>query len=380
MVNSNTSALGIIFPNNYDEFIPELVSVRMMASIPFASRYRLIDFTLSGMVNCGINNISIVANKNYQSLMDHLGSGREWDLVRKNGGLHLIPPFAEKDAKAYSGRVDALYNLRGFLKGQKEKYVILSASNVVANFDYSAMIENHAASGADITVAYRPQEIPEGYKNEQDDSKGFYYTFRIDNGRITKIFVNSKDDGIQDVSLSIFVIERELLIKLVEEAAKLGQRYFERDVLLPQLDKLNIQAYKYDGYIAYITSMKSYFDENMKLLDERNLDALFEPAPVYTKVRDDNPTAYLEGSRASNVMVADGCMIEGEIENSILFRGVKVGKGAKVKNCILMQDTVIEPGVDVEYAITDKQVTITAGKQLKGTDTFPVYIAKFQTV
>lgn len=380
MVNSNTSALGIIFPNNYDEFIPELVSVRMMASIPFASRYRLIDFTLSGMVNCGINNISIVANKNYQSLMDHLGSGREWDLVRKNGGLHLIPPFAEKDAKAYSGRVDALYNLRGFLKRQKEKYVILSASNVVANFDYSAMIENHAASGADITVAYRPQEIPEGYKNEQDDSKGFYYTFRIDNGRITKIFVNSKDDGIQDVSLSIFVIERELLIKLVEEAAKLGQRYFERDVLLPQLDKLNIQAYKYDGYIAYITSMKSYFDENMKLLDERNLDALFEPAPVYTKVRDDNPTAYLEGSRASNVMVADGCLIEGEIENSILFRGVKVGKGAKVKNCILMQDTVIEPGVDVEYAITDKQVTITAGKQLKGTDTFPVYIAKFQTV
>lgn len=380
MVNSNTSALGIIFPNNYDEFIPELVSVRMMASIPFASRYRLIDFTLSGMVNCGINNISIVANKNYLSLMDHLGSGREWDLVRKNGGLHLIPPFAEKDAKAYSGRVDALYNLRGFLKRQKEKYVILSASNVVANFDYSAMIENHAASGADITVAYRPQEIPEGYKNEQDDSKGFYYTFRIDNGRITKIFVNSKDDGIQDVSLSIFVIERELLIKLVEEAAKLGQRYFERDVLLPQLDKLNIQAYKYDGYIAYITSMKSYFDENMKLLDERNLDALFEPAPVYTKVRDDNPTAYLEGSRASNVMVADGCLIEGEIENSILFRGVKVGKGAKVKNCILMQDTVIEPGVDVEYAITDKQVTITAGKQLKGTDTFPVYIAKFQTV
>ena len=258
--------------------------------------------------------------------------------------------------------------------------MILSATNVVANFDYSAMIEKHAASGADITVAYRPQEIPEGYKKEQDDSKGFYYTFRIDNGRITKIFVNSKDDGIQDVSLSIFVIERELLIKLVEEAAKLGQRYFERDVLLPQLDKLNIQAYKYDGYIAYITSMKSYFDENMKLLDERNLDALFEPAPVYTKVRDDNPTAYLEGSKASNVMVADGCLIEGEIENSILFRGVKVGKGAKVKNCILMQDTVIEPGVDVEYAITDKQVTITAGKQLKGTDTFPVYIAKFQTV
>ena len=380
MVNSNTSALGIIFPNNYDNFVPELVNVRMMASIPFASRYRLIDFTLSGMVNCGINNISIVANQNYQSLMDHLGSGREWDLVRKNGGLHLFPPFSERYTKVYSGRVGALANLRHFLKGQKEKYVILSASNVIANFDYRALIEYHIASGADITATYRPQEIPEGYKNEQDDSKGFYYTFRVDNGRITKIFVNSKDDGIQDVSLSIYVVEKELLIKLIEEASKLGQKYLERDVLLPQVDKLNIRAYKYDGYIAYITNLKSYFDENMKLLDERNLDALFEPAPVYTKVRDDYPTAYLEGSRASNVMVADGCLIEGEIENSILFRGAKVGKGAKVKNCILMQDTVIEAGVDMEYIITDKQVTITAGKQLKGTDTFPVYIAKFQTV
>lgn len=351
-----------------------------MASIPFASRYRMIDFILSSMVNCGIDNISIMANNNYQSLMDHLGSGREWDLVRKNGGLNIFPPFAEKSTKRYIGRVGALSNLLDFLRRQKEKYVILSDTNLAANFDFNAMINAHVSSGADVTIAYREQEIPEGFRHTSDNTKGYYYTLGISNGRISKIYVNSKDDGIQNFSINIYVIERELLIRLVNEASVLGQEYFERDILLPQLDKLNVQAYKYDGYTAYISSIKSYFDENMKLLDDHNLDALFDPAPIYTKIRDDNPTAYLEGSKATNVMVADGCLIEGEIENSVLFRGAKVGKGAKVKNCILMQDTIIEAGADVEYLITDKNVTVTAGKELKGTDTFPVYIAKFHTV
>ena len=147
-----------------------------------------------------------------------------------------------------------------------------------------------------------------------------------------------------------------------------------------QVSRLNIQAYKYDGYIARISGMKSYFDENMKLLDDYNLDALFSGAPIYTKIRDDNPTRYINGAKARNVMVADGCIIEGEVENSILFRGVKVAKGAKVKNCILMQDTVVEAGAEIEYLITDKQVKVTAGKEMKGTDTFPFYIAKGHSV
>ena len=180
--------------------------------------------------------------------------------------------------------------------------------------------------------------------------------------------------------MNIYVIERELLIDLVNTAFVRGNVYLERDVLIPQLDKLNVQAYKFDGYTARITDMKSYFNENMKLLDEANLQALFAANPVYTKIRDDNPTRYITGAKATNIMVADGCVIEGEVENSILFRGVKVGKGAKVKNCILMQDTVVEAGASVEYTITDKNVTITEGKDLKGTDSFPIFIAKSQIV
>ncbi len=380
MVNSNTSAMGVIFPNNYDQLVPELVNVRLMASIPFASRYRMIDFILSSMANSGIDNISIMVHNNYHSLMDHLGSGREWDLVRKNGGLNIFPPFAERTSQRSTGRVGSLASILDFLRSQKEKYVVIADTNIAVNIDFHAVIQAHIESGADVTAVYNQQTLPESIVNTQRNDKGFYYTFAVENGRITKIYVNSRERGVQNFSMNIYVIDRELLIDSVNNAFVLGQQYFERDILLPQVSRLNIQAYKYDGYIARISGMKSYFDENMKLLDDYNLDALFSGAPIYTKIRDDNPTRYINGAKARNVMVADGCIIEGEVENSILFRGVKVAKGAKVKNCILMQDTVVEAGAEIEYLITDKQVKVTAGKEMKGTDTFPFYIAKGHSV
>ena len=381
MIKSSTDVIGIIFPNSYDALIPELVSVRLMASIPFASRYRIIDFILSSMTHSGIDNISVVVNKNYHSLMDHLGSGREWDLVRKNGGLHIFPPFAEKQVGGpYVGRAGALANLLDFLKSQKEKYVIMADTNIVVNFDFNAMLQAHMDSGADLTIAYNEQELPKELLDYQTSDQIFYYTFDIEEGRIRKVSINPKTEGVQNTAMNIFVIGRELLIDLVSTAYMEGKSFFMRDVIMPQLGKLNVQAYKYTGYVARICGMKSYFEENMKLLDDYNLDALFASAPIYTKIRGDNPTHYKDGAKVKNVMMADGCVIEGEVENSVIFRGVTVGKGAKVKNCVLMQDTVVEAGANVEYLITDKNVTITAGKEMKGTDTFPVYIEKYKTV
>ncbi len=380
MINSNANALGIIFPNSYDGLVPELVSERLMASIPFASRYRMVDFILSSMVNCGIDNISLIVRKNYHSLMDHLGSGREWDLTRKNGGLNIVPPFAEKTVKVYNGRVEALASILDFLKDQKEKYVVMSDANIAVNFDFNALIDAHIASGADVTAVYREEEIPACAIASQSIDKDFYYTFSIDEERIREIQINSKASGIQNFSMNIYIISRELLMEQITNAFVHGYSYFERDILAPQLDKLNVQAFKFDGYLAQIGDMKSYFDENMKLLDDQNLDALFSGNPVYTKIRDDNPTRYISGAKVKNVMAADGCVIEGEVENSILFRGVKIAKGAKVKNCVLMQDTIVEENASLEYMITDKNVTITADKEVKGTDTFPVYVAKYQVV
>ena len=381
MVNSNANALGILFPNSYDSLVPDLVSERLMASIPFASRYRLVDFILSSMANCGIDNISLIVRRNYHSLMDHLGSGREWDLTRKNGGLNLVPPFAEKTVSIYNGRVEALASILDFLKEQKEKYVVMADTNLAVNFDFNALIQAHMDSQADVTVAYREEPLPGDLSGHRDIGKSLYYTLAIDNGRVTKMYMNSKEPGVQNFSMNIYIIDRELLIDQINTAYVRGQVFFERDILAPQIGRLNVQAFRYDGYVARISSMKSYFDENMKMLDDANVNALFSAGnPIYTKIRDDNPARYINGSKAANIMAADGCIIEGEVENSILFRGVKIGMGARVKNCVLMQDTVIEAGASVEYAVTDKNVTITKGKDIKGTDTFPVYVAKYQIV
>ena len=380
MVNSNSNALGIIFPNSYDILVPELVNERLMASIPFASRYRLIDFVLSSMVNCGIDNVSVIVRKNYHSLMDHLGSGREWDLTRKNGGLNIVPPFAEKNVKVYNGRVEALASILSFLRSQKEKYVVMSDANTAMNFDFKAMIDAHVAGGADVTVAYKREPIPAALLSARKESSALYYSLGIEDGKVKKININPKDEGEQNFSLNIYIVERELLIDMIGEAFSNGYSYFERDILAPQLDKMNVQAFAFDGYTAHVTGIKSYYDENMKMLDDANVDALFGPNTVYTKIRDDNPTRYFNDSQVKNIMAADGCVIEGEVEDSVLFRGVKIAKGAKVKNCVLMQGTVVEAGAEIEYIITDKNVTITADKELKGSSSYPVYISKRKTV
>ncbi len=375
MLSQNNNALGIIFPNSYDSTVPELVTERLMASIPFAGRYRLIDFVLSGMSNSGINNVSIIVRKNYHSLMDHLGTGSAWDMDRRRGGLNIVPPFAEKEVKIYNGRVEAISSILNYLEAQKERYAILCDTNTVANFDFKALIAEHEQSGADVTMVYQKAEIPDGLRNDN-------YTVSVGaDGRVTDILFNDFRPGVQNLSMNIYIMERTALIRLVKDAATRGMIYFERDILAHNVNVLNIHAMEYTGYVARICDMKSYFDENMKLINEDNLNALF-PAkqPVYTKVRDDNPTRYLPGSKVTSSLVADGCHIEGTVENCVLFRGVTVKKGAVVKNCVLMQDTVVEAGAELECVVTDKNVRITAGKKLAGTETFPVYVAKRHTV
>lgn len=380
MINSRTEALGIIFPNSYDSLVPELVTERLMASIPFASRYRMCDFMISSMVHCGIDNISILVRKNYHSLMDHLGSGREWDLTRKNGGLNIVPPYAQKQVKMYEGSIEALESIRGYLKKQNEKYVIMTDSNIAVNFDFNDLLHAHVKSGADATVVYRKQEIPKTLLRTSTETVDMYYALGINGDHVSKIYVNPTERGEMNFCLNIYVMERELLIRMIDDAYVHGYTNFVRDILERQIEHLDVRGYCYDGYVAQIHDMKSYFEENMKLLKEENLNALFSGNQIYTKIRDDNPTRYINGSKAKNVMVADGCVIEGEVENSILFRGVHIGKGAKVKNCVLMQDTVVEGNASVEYVITDKDVTITEGKSLTGNDSFQVFVAKGQTV
>ena len=228
MVSSNANALGVIFANSYDNLVPELVAERTMASIPFAGRYRMIDFVLSNMANAGVDNVSVIVRKNYHSLMDHLGAGREWDLTRKRGGLNIVPPFAERSIKLYSGRVDALASVLNWLRDQKERYVILSDSNIAMNFDFNKLIEAHVKSGADVTMVYNRGEIPDGARTDN-------YTIRIDNGRVAELLSNDYRPGVQNLSMNLYIIERESLIQLVRDASVRGLVYFERDILARNL-------------------------------------------------------------------------------------------------------------------------------------------------
>ena len=382
MIKANQQdALGIIFANSYDKEVSSLVNERLMASIPFASRYRLIDFNLSSMVNNSIDNITVIVRKNYRSLLRHIGSGRPWDLARKSGGLNIVPPYAEKNVKVYYGRIEALASILVFLKQQKEEYVFITDSNIAANFDYKDMLAFHKENGADVTIAYKNEPIPYGFMNLQaSPSSDLYYTLDFQDRRVVAIHTNPKDYGPQNLSMNIYLIRRELLIEQVERAYADGKTFFERDILSPQLDVLKVYGYEFKGYTARITDMVSYYNENMKLLDPENLEQLFAPSRIYTTVRDDNPTRYIGRPKVKNSMVADGCIIEGEVENCVLFRGVKIGRGTVVRNSIIMQDTQIAGNCTLDYLITDRNVEITSGQELKGSPSFPLFIPGFKKI
>lgn len=377
--NNNTDAIGILLPNSYDSLVPELTKERLMGAIPFAGSYRLVDFLLSGMVNGEIENVSLVVKENYHSLMTHLGNGKEWNPTGMSD-INLLPPFSNKDSQIYTGRVEAIYGIVPYLKERREKYAVLADVNLAVNFDFGNFIKKHIESGADITVAYKKEEIPRDLMELPADTGNLYYTLELQGNRVKNINVNCKEQGEQNLSMNIYIIERERLISQILEAHLQGSIYYERDILAGQLDKLDVRGYCFDGYLARISSLRSYFEENVKLLGEENEEALFGPNPIYTNSCDEDPTRYPGTAKVKNIMAADGCVIEGEVENSILSCGVKIGKGAKVKNCILMNGTVIGENAVIEYVITDKKVVIHAGKELKGTDTFPVYVEKRKNI
>lgn len=367
----STNVMGIIFPNAHDQNIPEIVGHRTMASVPFGGRYRMIDFCLSSMSDAGIENIGVIVRKNYQSLMDHLGNGREWDLSRKRGGLTIFPPYAREGSKVYSGRIEGLHSVMDYLLHQKEELVLMSDCDIACNIDFAPLIAEHRKSGAEVTLVYEKTTIPETMRGDN-------ITFMLDqHSNITSLRSNDYMPGEQNLSMNICLIGRNLLIDIVKDAVVRGYTRFERDFLARNLHLLKVRGYEFTGYRSRIFDMRSYFDENMRLLNPCNLEQLFpEERPVHTKVRDGAPVRYGMNASISNCLVADGCIVEGHVENSVLFRGVHVGRGTVLKNCIIMQGSIIQNDVQMEYVVTDKNVTVCSGQNLRGAASFPVFIAK----
>lgn len=363
------SAVGVIFSNIHDDNIPELSHQRTMGSLPYGGRYRLIDFALSNLVNSGVTTVGIITKNNYQSLMDHLGSGKDWDLARKTGGLVLLPPFGAIDnGGLYRSRLEALKGITGFLTRRNEDYVIICDCDGVYHMDFTKVIDYHEAKQADITLVCHNEEI--------GNSSHYTLVQSDESGRVIDLKINDSVGGSNKFFSNIMVINRNFLLRLINDATVHGYKSFEEDILRRNIVSLKIFAYDFRGYHATIDSLRSYFAHNMELLNKPIRDELFGDRDIYTKVRDSAPSKYGDFADVRNSLVSDGCIVEGTVENSILFRGVKVGRGTVVRNSIVMQDTVIGENVRMNCVITDKNVVIRDRRELSGCEIQPYFLAK----
>ncbi|MDO5298542.1 MAG: glucose-1-phosphate adenylyltransferase subunit GlgD [Clostridia bacterium] len=366
--------MGLIYTGENDIHLGELTSQRAVAALPIAGRYRVIDFQLSSMVHTGIKNVGVITQKNYSSLMDHIGSGREWDLHGKQG-LVMLPPFLTRENMGvYTGLLDALKSNANFLRLSSQEYIVLTNSHTVYNIDFTDALRDHVESGADLTILYT-----HGSKFTGTDSENGTYLSVSEDGTVTGMEIGSAVPTRECASLKIYITKRELLRQLVEQGAANGLHSFERDVLQRNINQgnLKVHGYEYKGLACQIDSIQSYFNFNMSLLNSDVRRQLF-PAdrPVYTKVRDDLPARYVEDSQCSGSLVANGCVIEGTVINSVLFRGVKIAKGAVVKNSIIMQDAQIQEGAEIDHCILDKQSVIRRNGRLIAPAAYPIVIAK----
>ena len=374
MINN---AFGLIVTADRSTHLKDLTLSRSAGAVPFGGRYRFIDFTLSNMVNAGITSVGLITEKNYHSLMDHLGSGKEWDLHRKRDGLFILPPFMTKDnSGVFRGAIDALRSVMGYVRRTQEDYAVLSWPRVVMNMDLVPMMEQHVATGADITILY----AEDGSLKPEDQNQDLRLVLD-EKGRVIDMELDAFRPQSVNWSCDVMILKKELLEYLVEEAYARGEYDFHRDILLKKYKTLNIMGYKHEGFLARLESIEDYFAGNMALLNPDVQKDLFDPRrPIYTKVKDEVAARYSVSAQVKNSLVADGCLIEGQVENCVLFRGVHVKPGARVFNSIVMQGADVGENALLDHVILDKGVKILPGRTLQGYDSFPIVIRKNQTV
>ena len=359
---------GLIFADGRHAGLRELTEHRAAASVPFGGRYRMIDFVLSNMVNAGVHDVGVILGGNYQSLLDHLGSGKDWDLSRKHGGLRLLPPFNRRDDAPFRGRMEALAGVMSYLENIRQDHVVLADSNLIVNMPLQKVYEDHMASGADITVVCTKKEFA-----NMDEST---FLDVDENGFVTEAWFDvKKDGGLRD--MNIYVMSKELLLKLTAECRSKDLYSFRHTVLQGMKKDLKIKAFAWDGYAARVRTLSEYYQRSMELFDPVIRRELFpKERPIYTKEMNVSSTYIDPDGKCVSSLVADGCTVEGSVENCIIFRGVSVAKGASVKNCILMQGVSVGKNARLECIVADKNVKFTEGCTLIGSEKYPMAVGK----
>ncbi len=364
--------MGIINLHENESLIQEITVHRPLAAVPFAGRYRLIDFILSSMVNSGMQNIGILVKNKSRSLMDHLRSGKEWDLARKRDGLFILPPaHTITGAGNGYGDIGNFHHHLDYIESSPQKHVLISSSHTICNMNYRKVFQFHENTGADITMVYNEQPA------DRDELSLCTWMETTEDGRVIDLALHPGKHKGSKVSMDMYLMKKELLVDIISGCYARGGVDFLKDGIIKNLERLNIFGYAHRGFVARINSVSSYYQHNLELLKPDKWQELFvKSGLVYTKVKDEAPAKYKENARVSNAMVANGCIVEGTVENSVLFRGVKVHKGACIKNSIIMQKCEIAANAVLENVICDKDVLITTGKWLKGDQTYPLVIEK----
>ncbi len=369
--------LGVIFSENPEASMGELTSLRSLAAVPVGGRYRIIDFMLSNMVNSGILKVGITTPVNYQSLTDHLGTGKDWDMDRKDDGLYILPPkdTGESDVEAVGG-IERLSGISSFLGKSQQEYVLVTDCNTICNIDFDKVLEAHLENEADFTL------VCTKVKDLTSKEARKHILLNVDeDDNVTDMHVYPGHQ-VTDLSyMHMFITRRESLMELVEYASTHGKHQISKDILLPAVlnDQVKVCAYEFNGYRKKIDSIQSFYKVNIDMLSKEVRDELFGLSvdnPIFTKIKDSVPTKYAKTAEVENSFIADGCKIEGTVRNSVLFRGVHVGKGAVIENSIIMQDAEVMENCLVENVIFDKGVILRSGKKLVGQDTYPLVIGK----
>ena len=369
-----TDVFGLIYASEDNFNLRDLVMHRSLAALPLGGRYRAIDFLLSNMVHSGIRNVGIITQKNYKSLMDHIGSGKEWDLSRKKDGLYLLPPFdTNQNTHFYEGFCDAVHSKLDYLHRATQNYCLLTGSYTIYSTSYEKMMQVHKENQADITLLYSTEDLDFPNRERFKDVR----LAINEEGRVTDIEFESNMMRSPNLGMDIYLMDKSLLEYLVQTAVSHGKYNFVTDVLIPHLQDLRIYAVPHQGYVSRLHSVASYYDINMDMLKEKTRRDLFPAStPVYTKIKDEPSAKYLESATVKNCILGDGCEIGGHIEDSVLFRGVSVGRNTTLKGVIVMQDSVIGQDCHLEHVIIDKLVQIHNGVRLIGTPDFPAIIRK----
>lgn len=363
------NAFCILFGDSFeDDSVSVLTKKRTLGSLPFGGRYRLIDFMLSNLVHASVPEVAVVARRHYSSLADHLGTGKDWDLSRKNGGLKLLTPFMNESGCHYQNRFEALSDFNTYLGRLLPEYAILADTNLICTVDLREMLRQHIESGADLTAV-----CSEGYPRQGDTE----VTVGED-GMICDALCHTGAKSVNALLLrKIFIMKKSVLLELVDQGTTYGWTDLGRDYIAKKFPCKHFHVYRHQGYLAEIRTLQDYYRASMDLLDADIRRELFHSEThILTKIKDTVPTIYGENGCVANSLIADGCRVEGTVENSVLFRDVRIGKGAVVRNSIVMQGCVLEADCSLSNVILDKDVRVTEGHSLNGGAHHPFVVEK----